>query len=90
MPTYPVAELIGHISAVNGLAWAPHSANHICTVGDDHQALIWDVSTKQGTVIEEPILAFAADSEINALTWDASHEDWVGICFNENVQILKV
>lgn len=89
MPTYPVAELVGHMSSINGIAWAPHSANHICTVGDDKQALIWDISTKH-VVIEDPILAFGAESEINALQWCASHEDWVGICFNEQMQILKV
>ena len=28
---------------MNGIAWAPHSSCHICTAGDDHQALIWDI-----------------------------------------------
>lgn len=89
MPTYPVAELIGHGAAINGLAWAPHSANHICTVGDDSQALIWD-TTPKNAIIEDPILSFSAQSEINGLQWDASHEDWVAICFNDCLQILKV
>ena len=43
-PSVPVAELAGHSSSVNGLAWAPHSACHICTAGDDKQALIWDLT----------------------------------------------
>ncbi|GLC39801.1 WD repeat-containing protein lwd1 [Pleodorina starrii] len=43
-PTLPVAELHRHQAPVNALAWAPHSAQHICTAGDDSQALIWDVS----------------------------------------------
>ncbi|GFR42912.1 hypothetical protein Agub_g3910 [Astrephomene gubernaculifera] len=43
-PTLPVAELQRHQAPVNALAWAPHSAQHICTAGDDAQALIWDVS----------------------------------------------
>lgn len=41
-------------------------------------------------VIEDPILAFAAEGEINQLQWDASHEDWVAICFKQCVQVLKV
>jgi hypothetical protein len=53
------------------------------------QALIWDIS-KQPRAIEDPILAFAADGEINQLQWCASHEDWVTICFGNYVQILKV
>jgi hypothetical protein len=41
-----VAELVHHFAALNGLAWAPHSPNHICTIADDRQALIWDITTK--------------------------------------------
>ena len=37
MPSIPVAELFGHQAPLNGLAWAPHSPVHICTVGDDKQ-----------------------------------------------------
>jgi WD repeat-containing protein 68 len=37
MPSLPAAELCGHQAALNGIAWAPHSPFHICTVGDDRQ-----------------------------------------------------
>eukprot|EP00879_Flechtneria_rotunda_P003596 GHRR01003831.1.p1 GENE.GHRR01003831.1~~GHRR01003831.1.p1 ORF type:complete len:372 (+),score=88.35 GHRR01003831.1:384-1499(+) len=43
-PTMPITQLARHHSCVNALAWAPHSASHICTAGDDCQALIWDLS----------------------------------------------
>ena len=43
-PAIPVAELGGHTQCVNTIAWAPHSSCHICTGGDDAQALIWDLS----------------------------------------------
>jgi WD repeat-containing protein 68 len=89
MPSCPAAELLGHSGALNGLAWAPHSPSHICTCGEDRQALIWDVTT-MNVVNEDPILAFGAEGEINQLLWDASHEDWVAICFNDTVQVLKV
>lgn len=46
VPCTPVARLNNHRACVNGLAWAPHSACHICTAGDDHQALIWDIAGK--------------------------------------------
>lgn len=48
MPTYPVVELVGHEGALNGIAWAPHSSNHICTCGEDQQVLIWDIVQKTG------------------------------------------
>ncbi|KAK2989022.1 hypothetical protein RJ640_027933 [Escallonia rubra] len=39
-PTLPVVELQRHQASVNAIAWAPHSSCHICTAGDDSQALI--------------------------------------------------
>ncbi|KAF5817938.1 putative transcription factor WD40-like family [Helianthus annuus] len=44
-PTLPVVELQRHQASVNAIALAPHSSCHICTVGDDSQALIWDLSS---------------------------------------------
>eukprot|EP00958_Prasinococcus_capsulatus_P015269 scaffold1626_cov372-Prasinococcus_capsulatus_cf.AAC.23 len=44
-PTLPVAELQRHQACVNATSWAPHSSCHICTAGDDTQALIWDLSS---------------------------------------------
>jgi hypothetical protein len=36
-PTVPITQLARHNGCVNALAWAPHSASHICTAGDDCQ-----------------------------------------------------
>lgn len=33
IPCTPVARLSNHRMGVNGIAWAPHSACHICTAG---------------------------------------------------------
>jgi WD repeat-containing protein 68 len=73
---------------VNATAWAPHSSCHICTAGDDAQALIWDLSAMPKPV-EDPILAYNADGEINNLQWSASQPDWVSIAFNDKLQIRK-
>lgn len=35
-------------AAVNALCWAPHSAAHLCSAGDDCQALIWDLGVLGG------------------------------------------
>jgi WD repeat-containing protein 68 len=89
VPSLPVAELGGHLGCVNATAWAPHSSCHICTAGDDAQALIWDLSAMPKPV-EDPILAYNADGEINNLQWSASQPDWVSIAFNDKLQILRV
>lgn len=42
-PCIPVSVLSAHDAELNGMAWAPHSSCHICTVSDDKKALIWDI-----------------------------------------------
>lgn len=89
VPSIPMTELMGHQAALNGISWAPHSAHHICTVGDDSQALIWDITSKVRP-IEDPILAYSAAAEINQLQWCGLHEDWVAVCYDKYLQILRV
>jgi WD repeat-containing protein 68 len=89
VPSIPVAELHGHQAAKNAMAWAPHSSCHICTSGDDNQALIWDLS-HMPKPIEDPILAYSAEAEINQLQWSATWPDWVAIAFDKKLQILRV
>ena len=73
-----LCRLNNHRACVNGIAWAPHSSCHICTAGDDHQALIWDIQ-QMPRAIEDPILAYtAAEGEINQIQWGATQPDWIG------------
>jgi len=90
VPSMPTAELGGHSGCVNATAWAPHSSCHICTAGDDSQALIWDLSGMPKQPIDDPILAYNAEGEINNLQWSASQPDWVSIAFQDKFQILRV
>ena len=87
VPSIPCAELGGHLGCVNATAWAPHSSCHICTAGDDSQALIWDLSAMPKRPVEDPILAYNADGEINNLQWSASQPDWVSIAYQDKLQI---
>ena len=64
VPSLPAAVLDGHSQCANALAWAPHSSCHICTAGDDNQALIWDLSNLGQKQISDPILAYYAESEV--------------------------
>ena len=90
VPCTPVARLINHRACVNGIAWAPHSSCHICTGGDDHQALIWDIQ-QMPRLIEDPILAYTAyGGEVNQIQWGATQPDWIAICHSNTMEILKV
>eukprot|EP00250_Pteridium_aquilinum_P003193 c13513_g1_i1 orf=193-1215(-) len=92
LPTLPVAELQRHQASVNAIAWAPHSHCHICTAGDDSQALIWDLSSISQPVDGglDPILAYTAGAEVNQLQWSSTQPDWVAIAFSSKLQILRV
>jgi DDB1- and CUL4-associated factor 7 len=89
VPSLPVAQLGGHAGCVNATAWAPHSSCHICTAGDDSHALIWDLSQMPKRPVDDPILAYRADEEINNLQWSASQSDWISIAFSNKLQICK-
>eukprot|EP00359_Climacostomum_virens_P010249 CAMPEP_0204915948 /NCGR_PEP_ID=MMETSP1397-20131031/13862_1 /ASSEMBLY_ACC=CAM_ASM_000891 /TAXON_ID=49980 /ORGANISM="Climacostomum Climacostomum virens, Strain Stock W-24" /LENGTH=296 /DNA_ID=CAMNT_0052088227 /DNA_START=73 /DNA_END=963 /DNA_ORIENTATION=+ len=88
-PGRPVFKLNGHQNCVNSIAWAPHSSYHLCSAGDDCQALIWDLQCVQGAE-REPSLTYAAEAEINSLQWSPAFNDWVAISFNKSLQMLKV
>lgn len=89
VPCTPVARLNNHRACVNGIAWAPHSSCHICTAADDHQALIWDIQSMP-RAIEDPILAYTAAGEINQIQWSSTQPDWIAICYNNCLEILRV
>ena len=40
--------------------------------------------------IEDPILAYYAESEVNQVQWSKTQPDWVAICFDKKLQILRV
>ncbi|RUS27320.1 WD40 repeat-containing protein [Jimgerdemannia flammicorona] len=44
----------------------------------------------QQKVMQDPILAYTADSEINSLCWNQSLTDWIAVGFGRTVQALRV
>jgi WD repeat-containing protein 68 len=106
VPCTPVARLNNHRACINGIAWAPHSSAHVCSAGwchycdcditmyitisgDDKQALIWDISSMPRP-IDDPILAYQAQGEINQVHWSTAQPDWISIAFGNCLEILRV
>ncbi|XP_077248362.1 transducin/WD40 repeat-like superfamily protein [Tasmannia lanceolata] len=89
-PTMPVAELQRHRASVNAIAWAPTSSRHICSAGDDSQALIWELPTVADPNGIDPNLVYLAGSEINQLQWSSLQPDWIAIAFANKMQLLRV
>ena len=55
---------------MNAIAWAPQSAVHMCSVGDDSKAYIWDLtSNMQKSAEQTPLLEYKADEQITNLAW---------------------
>nr|AAC18914.1 AN11 [Petunia x hybrida] len=89
-PAMPVAELERHQASVNAIAWAPQSCRHICSGGDDGQALIWELPTVAGPNGIDPMSMYSAGAEINQLQWSPAQRDWIAIAFSNKLQLLKV
>ncbi|KAL2527563.1 Protein TRANSPARENT TESTA GLABRA 1 [Abeliophyllum distichum] len=89
-PTMPVAELDRHQASVNAISWAPQSCRHICSAGDDAQALLWELPTVAGPNGIDPMSMYSAGAEINQLQWSSAQPDWIAIAFSKKLQMLKV
>eukprot|EP00040_Diaphanoeca_grandis_P040451 m.261823 g.261823 ORF g.261823 m.261823 type:complete len:348 (-) comp43259_c0_seq1:47-1090(-) len=88
-PGEPLAVMSNHQAAVNGVAWAPHSSAHLCTAGDDHKALIWDISSVDKAE-PIPILEYVATGPLNQIHWSKQDPDWIAVCYDNKVEGLKV
>ena len=89
MPALPVAELGGHTAAVNGVVWAPLASGHFASF--DRRKCKGPLNGPEAaTVVEDPILAYTAESEISNMTWSGSICDWVNIAFGNKIQVLRV
>ncbi|KAJ3049302.1 ddb1 and cul4 associated factor 7 [Rhizophlyctis rosea] len=91
VPAVPITELHGHASTVNAVGWAPHSSVHLCTAGDDSQALVWDINGLiKNKVIQDPILSYGASAEINQLSWSSASIEWIAISSGNKIEALRV
>ncbi|OWK14163.1 hypothetical protein Celaphus_00001434 [Cervus elaphus hippelaphus] len=83
-------ELSSLMSASEEMRCRSESLRHppLCRA-DDHQALIWDIQ-QMPRAIEDPILAYTAEGEINNVQWASTQPDWIAICYNNCLEILRV
>ncbi|CAO3633563.1 unnamed protein product [Mucor hiemalis] len=40
--------------------------------------------------VQDPLLAYLADAEVNSLTWSKSAPEWIGVGFGKTIQALRV
>jgi WD repeat-containing protein 68 len=85
-----LVELKSHTGPITGMAWAPQSNSHICSVGLDKNALIWNIQSQLENSNSGPYLSYNAPDEINNVAWCGLHTEWIGIVFNNQIQLLRV
>lgn len=95
LPTMPLMELCKHEGSVNAISWSTRIGRHLCSVGGDSRALIWDVLgsgiRSDGSGDVEPEMWYGSTAEINQVRW--SHVDQlelIAISFLNKLQLLKV
>lgn len=89
VPSAPVAELTAHHASVNAVGWSPASASHVCSVAEDHRALIWDLSAIPKAV-DDPVLSYTASAEINNLEWSSVHDQWIALAVDDTAQLVRI
>lgn len=47
-------------------------------------------TSSNARAIEDPILAYTAEGEINNVQWASTQPDWIAICYNNCLEILRV
>lgn len=83
---YPIIELKGHTSGINGLCWAPTSYS-ICTAGDDHQVIIKD-TIKTSPNMKENTLVYGAGEKVLGVSWSINNE--IGMVLTDSLQYIKL
>jgi DDB1- and CUL4-associated factor 7 len=89
VPSVPVTELSGHAASVNAMCWAPHSSGHICTASEDSRAFVWDLSQMRQS-LQDPILCYTAQSEINQLAWNPVQSQYIAIASGSTIECLRL
>mmetsp|Transcript_22412 Transcript_22412/g.25945 ORF Transcript_22412/g.25945 Transcript_22412/m.25945 type:complete len:364 (-) Transcript_22412:161-1252(-) len=78
-----------HTQAINSIAWAPHSATHLATAGEDCTAAIWDLNDLPN-VAPACHLSFTAEKPINHVAWCPHDEQWVAITSGKSASLLHI
>ncbi|KDO27661.1 hypothetical protein SPRG_07291 [Saprolegnia parasitica CBS 223.65] len=74
----------GRPPSVNAMAWSPTSAHHICTAGEDHEAIMWD------TRVHAPVLQYSGGSYINAIGWCQTAPEFLAMSIDKTLHVVTI
>ena len=77
-------ELNLHKEPVTGCVWAPDNPSQLCSVSEDCSVIISNIGNEQNNNV-----SYTAPCPINNVDWCKSFSEWIGITFNDRVQLLR-
>ena len=80
-------ELNLHKEAVTGIVWAPDNPYQLCSVSEDNSVIISSVHSEQ--ISSNTNVSYNAPCPINNVDWCKSFPEWIGITFQNKVQLLR-
>ena len=80
-------ELDLHKGPVTGIVWAPDNDIQLCSVSEDMNVIISNVNNEQ--MFENTNVSYKAPCPINNVDWCKSCPEWIGITFQNKVQLLR-
>ena len=80
-------ELNLHKEPVTGIVWAPDNPMQLCSVSEDCNVIISNVHNEQ--MSSNTTVSYNAPCPINNVDWCKSFPEWIGITFQNKVQLLR-
>ena len=80
-------ELNFHKDPVTGIVWAPDNPSQLCSVSEDRNVIISSVHNDQ--LSQNTNVSYNAPCPINNVDWCKSFPEWIGITFQNKVQLLR-
>ena len=84
MSNVTMDELNLHKEPVTGCVWAPDNPTQLCSVSEDCSVIISNIGNEQNNNV-----SYTAPCPINNVDWCKSFTEWIGITFNDRVQLLR-
>ena len=79
-------ELNLHKEPVTGCVWAPDNPTQLCSVSEDFNVIISNVGSPQ---FQNNNVSYTAPAAINNVDWCKTFPEWIGITFQDRVQLLR-
>ena len=80
-------ELNLHKAPVTGIVWAPDNPSQLCSVSEDNNVIISSVHNDQ--LAQNSNVSYNAPFAINNVDWCKNFPEWIGITFQNRVQLLR-